>query len=796
MAVYDGFFDAEAVGENEDGSTKYDRAYGPDDFTGYFANIIGSGVCIHENPDSFKVRLEEGAAVVSPGYLFIQGYWLKNDGDYTVPLSGSSTLAVLAHLNLGARMIQLEARSMAQSYPDSLVLALVNPAAGTVEDTRYNTDICGVIETAGDLSGKVEDAINFIDNEVKDKLAQAEEDINAQAARLDAKIAEVQAVADRISPPPIGSIKFSASQDVDDEWLKCDGSFVSEAEYPELVAALGKLTPSGDKFQVISDGEIGSNITNMVAYGGKLWVYSFTARTLYGIDPAGAALVSIPISSEEISFNNLVVPSPARPLILSIVPHITGTGARLFLAQVIGDGSLTEDGENLLGLNDKFLIFDAEFTGSEESLSLELAIRSIVIDKVDSGNTTSSRSPSFHSRYIPYVISKIEDGVETYVCMCCSCNDKSSYSGTSSMQGGYLFWTGKDSPAKTYYGAFNYTGYNSNTTYYREEQRFGFSPNNQKEAVAVDANLYNYSGLDYRYAVYSLLSTIFSTERFSSLSSSKNTGFNHGNARTASLPLAIAGTPAVVYDIEKTGFAVARLTEGLFTYCTHKVSLPSAARIFFDPGCYLFDKDIYLIFVGTGLLFFRGFEPEDVGYLDTTSVMGTLTQFGQILSDPAANALYLVGQDTTNRVKVGKMVLNTLFDYANDGAWLPVIASDGVPAYIKAKGAEEDIGPTVPAKLEIINSNSEYVSILFNGEKLIPGTYTRQVSENGKFSVGLRLEKKWWTGSTRNYELNINGSTAVRLTDSNNVSVGTVATESFNTQDYVSGTITLNTRAN
>ena len=142
------------------------------------------------------------------------------------------------------------------------------------------------------------------------------------------------------------------------------------------------------------------------------------------------------------------------------------------------------------------------------------------------------------------------------------------------------------------------------------------------------------------------------------------------------------------------------------------------------------------------------------------------------------------------------MVLNTLFDYANDGAWLPVIASDGVPAYIKAKGAEEDIGPTVPAKLEIINSNSEYVSILFNGEKLIPGTYTRQVSENGKFSVGLRLEKKWWTGSTRNYELNINGSTAVRLTDSNNVSVGTVATESFNTQDYVSGTITLNTRAN
>ena len=52
-------------------------------------------------------------------------------------------------------------------------------------------------------------------------------------------------------------------------------------------------------------------------------------------------------------------------------------------------------------------------------------------------------------------------------------------------------------------------------------------------------------------------------------------------------------------------------------------------------------------------------------------------------------SLYILGQDSSNRVKAAKIVLNTLYDYANDGAWLPVIASDGVPAYIKAYQPEE-----------------------------------------------------------------------------------------------------------
>lgn len=96
-----------------------------------------------------------------------------------------------------------------------------------------------------------------------------------------------------------------------------------------------------------------------------------------------------------------------------------------------------------------------------------------------------------------------------------------------------------------------------------------------------------------------------------------------------------------------------------------------------------------MIFMGTGILFSRELVAGDVGYLDTTSVLGTITQYGHILHSQDENTLFLVGQDTSNKVKVAKMVLNTLFDYASDGAWLPLIASDGVPAYIKAFEPEE-----------------------------------------------------------------------------------------------------------
>lgn len=234
MALHDGFFDAALT----EGTGEHDRTYGASDFTDYFAKIIGSGVCVHNNPDSFLVRLSGSTVAVSPGYLFINGYWLKNDADYPITLSGQGAFAIVAHLNKGQRMIELLAQSAAQASSDSLTLAVVDIAAGTVEDKRYDTDLCGVIDTAGELGGKVEWAINYIDSEIESKLADIGKEIAAQSAKLDKEIAEARSIVEAVEPVPVGTIKFSAETNVAANWLKCDGSTVSKADYPALVAAL------------------------------------------------------------------------------------------------------------------------------------------------------------------------------------------------------------------------------------------------------------------------------------------------------------------------------------------------------------------------------------------------------------------------------------------------------------------------------------------------------------------------------------------------------------------------------
>lgn len=94
---------------------------------------------------------------------------------------------------------------------------------------------------------------------------------------------------------------------------------------------------------------------------------------------------------------------------------------------------------------------------------------------------------------------------------------------------------------------------------------------------------------------------------------------------------------------------------------------------------------MFMVFVGTGIIFSRDLTEGSFGYLDTTSVLGTITQCGNLQYSQDEGTLYIVGQDTTNAIRAAKIVLNTLFDYASDGTWLPSMYQDGIPAYIKAK---------------------------------------------------------------------------------------------------------------
>lgn len=292
MALYDGFFDA----HQDEETGEYDRDYSSGDFTQYFGQIIGSGVCIHNAPDSFKVRPEDGAAVVGPGYLFIRGHWLKNDGDYTIPLEGTGTIAIAAVLNMGKKMIELEARNVAQAYPDALVLALVNMETGAVTDTRRDTAICGVIDSFGEMAKKVEWATNYIDTEIETKLQQVESAVNVQIVKLEEKTREVGEVVNNIALPPVGTIKFSAASDMGEEWLRCDGSYINEKDYPELVEALRGLRSNNLQSGVLSSVFVSGTTDIGTIWRDYFWLLSRKDRTLFRISLSNGTVKEIEAS--------------------------------------------------------------------------------------------------------------------------------------------------------------------------------------------------------------------------------------------------------------------------------------------------------------------------------------------------------------------------------------------------------------------------------------------------------------------------------------------------------------------
>lgn len=657
--IYYGFFDA-AFDEKTGG---YDRTYNSGDFVGYFENFIGSGVCVYNNPNSFKVSVSGTNAVIASGYLFIRGYWLKNDSDYAISFSGvgDGVYAVYAKLNLGARLIELGQMTKADSYTDTLVLAYVTITGGvlSVEDTRYNADICGVIDAVGSLTSKIEYAINYIDTQIESKLQQIEQDLQNQSDIINSKLDEANALIAKIAKPPIGTVKFSASSTIEQGWLKCDGSFISESQYPELVAALGKLIPSGDKFKLISDGEIGTSITNGVLYDGRMWVYSWSTQKLYGVDVEGEQPIKeIAITCDDTYFSSLQNPNAGNALALSIVDSYDGN-YRIFLSQVIK--------ETFKATLADVLFYTAIMDKEQLNLNLEPAFSSFEVDTETS------------LQVIPYVISMNELGVCQYYASIFYGFANNYPHGISTKQV-YIYWNEQEKIVhKKSYGV-NYKATSLPYNLAAQGQYYAFNKKNQNEAIAI------FEEAGTRISFSSFPNRLFERKMGTESVSYEAQEYNLSTKPTA---YCIIGNDKLLVRVDvnvNLAYSVDRRDLiPLQKASISDLSLPSGCKVFKDGACYLWGKDIFFIFVGTGIIFSRTLEEGSFGYLDTTSVLGQITQGGYMDYSQDEGTLYIMGQDTANKIKVAKIVLNTLYDYANDGAWLPLIASDGVPAWIKAK---------------------------------------------------------------------------------------------------------------
>lgn len=693
--IYYGFFDA-AFDET---TGKYDRTYNGEDFTGYFENFIGSGVCVYNNPDSMKVSASGTDAIIASGYLFINGYWLKNDSDYTISFSGigDGVYAVYAKLNLGARMIEVGQMAKADSYTDALVLAYVTVSGGalSVEDTRYNADICGVIDAVGSLSSKIEYAFNYIDTEIESKLQQIEQDLQNQSDIINSKLDEANALIAKISPPPIGTVKFSASSTIEEGWLRCDGSFVSETDYPELVAALGKLIPSGDKFKLISDGEIGTSISNGVLHDGRMWVYSWATQKLYGVDVDGEQPIKeIAVTCDDQYFPLMKDPNKNMPIALSIVSDLQG-GYKLFLGQIIGDGEggYTSGEINTDIPQDVFLFYSCDMDSSAETLALTRPFTK-VNGQEDNLEEVKAISNFCNSKAIPYVVSEYSTEGTVYYVATYSGGTTGSSIAADTLRVVYVSWIeGQTAQKLLPYIRFGGTVSHTPRTWSNLTLSLpcGFSHKNQNKFVTVSEAAITEGTWEgnFNCIIESFEENIFPEK---DLSKTGNSG-RSDELQSDKPSMAIISNEYLVIPYLANG-KVLRLSIGgvyheLDETSLSQISLPSNARGFVDSSCYLWGKDIFFIFVGTGIIFTRNpTSTSSFGYLDTTSVMGQITQGGYMDYSQDEGTLYIMGQDTANKVKCAKIVLNTLYDYANDGAWLPLIASDGVPAWIKAKEVE------------------------------------------------------------------------------------------------------------
>ncbi|MBR2894239.1 MAG: tail fiber protein [Oscillospiraceae bacterium] len=535
----------------------------------------------------------------------------------------------------------------------------------------------GSIANVGDVV--VDDTCTFVARDIIKEMDALSDDL--AEAQTDIVVLE-EALLDQVDrlPPPVGTIQFSASADVDDTWLLCDGSFVSETDYPNLVAALGKHTPGVSQFTDAAGDNLTGYFSTSVIYDGRCWVYHIDTRTLHGFSLSGEETVKITVTGA-----NALTGVVSNPVVLSIC------GGTVYMAQ----------SSTATGLAN-FILYESagSLDGTPTTLSMTLLDVYAAVSAYRESLSSTSYFWSMNSLpgegFVPEVVQvQVGSATKLYVSLGVvyynSASSRYQYSVVA------LHWTKGDFSTAAcatyvigYYSASGSVSEDSVRSYVFKyvKQLFRFSRKNANELFYLIANPGSSSS-------YRLIES----------ASAPNALFNNSTTYSYSNVYAMLDDALETSAICYNGIYIYRamLTNGVLTIRSGKyqsqapfdpsagkeqvlpLNLPSVARLFPDSVECSKSQGLWMIFVGTGIAFSRN--PLDLtswGYLDTTSVLGAITAFGGIEYDEYTNTLCITGRSSNNRLRVGLLKFEDIYSYATDGAFLPLMASDGVPAYIKA----------------------------------------------------------------------------------------------------------------
>jgi len=528
-------------------------------------------------------------------------------------------------------------------------------------------DVVGEIDVLKDLFTDTETSIASLE----DGLQELREELNHKAENL---------------PPPVGTIKYSAV-DPGEEWLKCDGSFVSEDDYPELVAVLGKLTPGVDSYTELLKATTSEQISNLCVVDGTVWVYLVKSQKLVGLTESGKKEITVTGATE-------LYESTTVDVVLSI------SGGALYLGQN-GGGA------------ESFILYEcAAFSGATK----EAAMTKLDVASKKYTSSNGYGKTEFANFCIPRVT--VIRGM-AYVVLGYSKPYSSGSSYSTSYSGGkvhYVCWTVGEFESTAQLNTANefrnYYGYGyAMTTATHMLHALCFTPKNDNDLVILCVYEYIYNTSNHTNntigsQVYSVNQGVFGTYDSNSMLKIQGAAEKEqymlfydilcsGKVlpmEKNTIPIAANGECLINVSIEDKHpvfFAARYNPQTVMSKRTiTDVSLPSRARLFKESVCYASTQGLWFIFVGTGLLFGESVADGSWGYLDTQTAIGTITRFACLDYNVQENELCISGMDSTGVPRVWKLALPDLYSYASDGAWLPRLESDGVPAYIKARTTE------------------------------------------------------------------------------------------------------------